>query len=209
MRKFMVIPMAGLLALAVAAPVSAGSNVSNSSGSASTGYGSWFSEAGDESTFGYLSAWQEQGQAAVLIDVFIESGRYVDCTPADENDDLFGFQGTYQYGSGSGTLTVGKAFGSATASGLLDIETATVDDCAGTYDETLDSGVAVSLALVANGPKILEKGSGSFKIPSQVNTHYSYSSTSRGAAGTARIAGDDIAVDGGIGKVSWRDHSNG
>jgi hypothetical protein len=55
----------------------------------------------------------------------------------------------------------------------------------------------------------MERGTWSFHIPSEYNNHSSYSTTYRTADGTATIGGDEIAVDGGIGKVSWRDHSNG
>jgi hypothetical protein len=209
MRKFMVLPTAAVLALAIAAPVSAGANVSNTSQSAVTAQGSWESHAGNVETYGSLVAWQDSGASSAYLEFFEESGQYVDCTPADDTDDSYGFQGQYRYGYGDGTLTIGRGSSDAQASGTLEISTTVIDDCAGTYDETTSSGVAASLDLVANGPKIMERGTWSFKIPGQFNTHSSYSTTARSAAGTATIGGNAIAVDGGIGKVSWRDHGNG
>lgn len=209
MRKFTVIPMAGLLALAIAAPVSAGANVGNHSGSATTAQGSWYSEGADGFAYGYLAAWQEQGATSAYIELFEESGDYVDCTPADETDDSYGFQGTYRYGWGEGSLSVGRGYADATATGTVGIETSTVDDCAGTYVSDFEAGVAVTLDLVATGPKVMERGTWSFHIPGQYNSHSSYSSTYRTAAGTATIGSDAFDVEGGIGKVSWRDHSNG
>lgn len=209
MRKFMVIPMAALLVLAVAAPASAGANVSNSSQSALTAQGSWSSEAGGVSTYGSLIAWQDAAASSAYIEFFEESGQYVDCTPADDSDDRYGFQGEYRYGYGDGTLTIGRGYDTAHASGTIEIVTVTADDCTGDYTDTIESGVAVSLDLVATGGKVMERGTSSFKIPGQFNTHSSYSTTYRLAAGTATIGGADMAVDGGIGKVSWRDHSNG
>lgn len=208
MRKFMVLPMAGLLALAIAGPVAAGANVANFSSSATTAQGWWYSEGAGKGTYGSVSAWQDSGSNETYVDFWQETGEYVDCTPGDPNDDFYGFQGTYQYGGGLGTLTVGKGFGDASATGLLDVETTTVDDCAGTYDSTYGQ-LEVAFDLVANGPKIMEKGTGSFKIPSQFNSHSSYSSISRSAVGTASIGGAELALEGAIGKVSWRDHSNG
>ena len=209
MRKFMVIPLAALLVLAVAAPASAGANGSNSSGSASTAQGSWYSDAGGVDTYGSVNAWQETGSNEVYLDFWEESGQYVDCTPANDTDESYGFQGQYRYGSGEGSFTIGKGSADAEASGTLDITTTTVDDCAGTYVESQESGVAVSLALVATGSKIIERGTSSFKVPGEFNSHSSYSTTSRLASGTATIGGGEIAVDGAIGKVSWRDHNNG
>ena len=209
MRKFMVIPLAALLVLAAAAPASAGANGSNSSGSASTAQGSWYSDAGGVDTYGSLNAWQETGSSEVYLDLWEESGQYVDCTPADDTDESYGFQGQYRYGYGEGSFTIGKGSADAQALGTLDITTTTVDDCAGTYVDSQDGGVAVSLALAATGSKIMERGTSSFKVPGEFNGHSSYSTTSRLAAGTATIGGVEIAVDGAIGKISWRDHNNG
>jgi hypothetical protein len=209
MRKFTVIPLAALLVLAVAAPASAGANTYNSSGSALTAQGYWSSEAEGGWTFGSLYAWQETGSTSTYLDFFEESGEYVDCTPADDTDEFYGFQGQYRYGYGEGTLTMAQGLSQAHASGVLEIGTVTVDDCAGQYDESWASGVPVSLDLVATGPKVMERGTSSFKIPGDYNGHSSYSTTSRIAAGTASIDGSEIAVEGGIGKISWRDHGNG
>jgi hypothetical protein len=211
MRKLLVLPMAALLLAAIAAPVSAGANVTNSSQSAVTAQGYWGSgkEDGVE-TYGSLYAWQDSGSSSAYVEFSEGIGQYVDCTPADDTDDFYGFQGQSRYGSGDGTLNVGKGSSDAHASAILEIYTSVIDECAGTYDETSVSGVPVSLDLVANGPKIMERGTGSFKIPSQFNGHSSYTTTSRSAAGTAMVGdGPAIAVDGGIGTVSWRDHSNG
>jgi len=209
MRKLLMLPMAALLIAAMAAPVSAGANVANSSQSASTAQGSWSSQSGGGETYGSIYAWQDSGSASAYLELYEESGQYVDCTPADETDESYGFQGQYRFGYGEGTLAIGRGQADAHASGTLEISTTVVDDCAGSYVESQESGVAVSLDLVANGSKIMERGTWSFHIPSEYNNHSSYSTTYRTAAGTATIGGEEIAVDGGIGKVSWRDHSNG
>jgi len=212
MRKLLVLPMAALLIGAIAAPVSAGANVNNSSQSATTAQGYWGSggKEGGVEAYGSLYAWQDSGSSAAYVEFSEGSGQWVDCTPADDTDDFYGFQGQSRYGSGDGTLKVGKGSSDAHASATLEIYSYVIDDCAGTYDETSEDGVLVSLDLVATGPKIMERGTGSFKIPSQFNSHSSYSTTSRSAAGTATIGdGPAITVDGGIGTVSWRDHSNG
>jgi hypothetical protein len=209
MRKLMVLPMAALLAVAAAAPVSAGPNVSNSSGSALTAQGSWYSDAGGVETSGGLYAWQDSGASTAYVEYFEQHGSYVDCTPEDETDESYGFQGEYRFGYGEGTLTIGRRSADAQASGMLETFTTVVDDCTGEYSESSGGSVAVSLDLVATGSKMMERGTSSFKIPSEYNSHSKYSSTSRIAAGSATIDGSEIAVDGVIGKVSWRDHGNG
>ena len=209
MRKLMVLPMAALLALAAAAPASAGPNVSNSSGSALTAQGSWYSDAGGVETSGGLYAWQESGASSAYLEYFEQVGAWVDCTPADETDEFYGFQGEFRYGFGEGTLKISRGSADAQASGTLETFTTSIDECTGDYNESAGGSVEVSLDLVANGPKVMERGTSSFKIPSEFNSHSSYSTTSRSAAGTATIGGSEIAVDGGIGMVSWRDHGNG
>jgi hypothetical protein len=209
MRKFIVLPVAALLALAIAAPVSAGANVVNSSSSAMTAQGSWYSDTAGVESGGGFYAWQDAGSSSAYLEISENGGQSVDCTPADETDEFFGFQGQYRYGYGEGTLTVGRGLGDAHAAGTLEITTVVVDECTGDYTETTVSGVAVSLDLVANGPKIMERGTWSFKIPAEYNSHSSYSTTARSATGTVTIGGSSIDVDGGIGKVSWRDHGNG
>ncbi len=209
MRKLMVLPMAALLALAVAAPVSAGPNVSNSSGSAVTAQGSWHSDAGGVETYGGLYAWQDSGASSAYLELFEQVGAYVDCTPADETDESYGFQGEYRFGYGEGALTIGRGSADAQAFGTLETFTTSIDECTGEYSEPAGGSVEVSLDLVADGPKMMERGTSSFKIPSEFNSHSSYSTTFRSAAGTATIGGTEITVDGGIGKVSWRDHGNG
>lgn len=209
MRKLMVLPMAALLALAVAAPVSAGPNVSNSNGSALTAQGSWKSQDGGIESSGWVGAWQNAGSSSAAIDYFEERGAYVDCTPADDTDDFFGLQAQYRYGTGEGTLTVGGQLGDAHASAILEITTVDVDDCIGTYTESSVGGVAVELDMVAAGPKVMERGTWSFHIPSESNSHSSYRTVFRGAVGTVTVGdGPAMSVDGGIGEVSWRDHNN-
>ena len=56
MRKLMVLPLAGLLALGVVGPVAAGPNVSNTSGKGETIYGDWSTAGG----YGYFGpGWAE------------------------------------------------------------------------------------------------------------------------------------------------------
>jgi hypothetical protein len=209
MRKFIVLPVAALLALAIAAPVSAGANVANGSSSAVTAQGSWYSDGGGKPS-GYLFAWQDSGAPSAYLEFYDQSGQYVDCTPADDTDDLYGFQGQYRSGFGEGTLSMGRGMGDAHVSSTVEVYVTVVDECAGTYVESTIDGVAVSLDLVATGPKMMERSTWSFKIPSEFNGHSSYSTTARNAAGTVTIgSGPAIAVDGGIGKVSWRDHGSG
>ena len=110
MRKFMVVPMAGLLALGIAAPAAAAPNVSNTSGTGQSVYGEWSSAVGrDTSRSASISAYGSYAE------VYQESGTWVECAPGDEpppdkgaiaydttpGDGGYGFVGTRTFGYGS------------------------------------------------------------------------------------------------------------
>jgi hypothetical protein len=214
MRKLMIMGMASLMVLAMAAPVAAGANVGNYSGGATLAQAAW--ESYDETTgaasYGYLVAAREQGETTTLIEFSESNETWTLCsdggTPDDESDDSFGVVGTYRSAYGSGTLTVSKSYGSATAAGVLDVWTDTYDECAGTYDSAYQDEVSISLDLVATGDLVRESGRGSFHIPGAFNDHSSYRSTYRLAEGVVSIGDQTFESFGQIGKVSWSSHTN-
>src|SRR6186997_434044 len=103
MRKLMVFPLAGLLALGVVGPVAASPNVSNTSGGGRSIYGEWASETG----YGYVSVGAESGYGG-FAEIYQETGGWVECatgaagpgkdTPTTQDttggDGEYGFVGT-------------------------------------------------------------------------------------------------------------------
>ena len=223
MRRFMVFPLAGLLVLGAAAPVFAGANVGNFSGSATVAQGNW--DSYDEATETYESGYIVVARDSSSSETYAEFSQYtevvVQCTgadtPDDPSDDTFGSNSTFRYGHGNATLTIGKRGALATASGTLSVSEGTFDGCTGeeTYapkdttggGETVD--VPFSLSLTATSGTIKETGRGSFKLPGTFNSHSSYKSTYRLAAGTFDAGDGTQQVNGQFGTVSWTDHSNG
>ena len=216
MRKFMVVPLAALLVLAVAAPVSAGANVSNTSGGFTGAEGDWFryDEATEAYTYGYVFARLDKGQQVATVDFFQGSDQKVQCTgqdtPDDESDDTWGVIFSYMYGSGPATsFAVTKNYGSAMASASLEVFQESWNDCTGEGSYESLGSIDVALDLAGDGPLVRQTGGGSFHIPGDVNSHYSMRSSTRSGVGSVSVDGNEMTVDFGIiGTVSWKEHVN-
>lgn len=214
MRKLMAIPMAGIMALTLAASALAGPNVGNFSGSLTLAQAGWESYAEDKESYtsGYVLVGQEQGG-----DTFAEysefSAEWVQCTgtdtPDDPDDDTFGSIGSNVWGYGPASLAIGKNFGTATASGTLETSRETFNECTGEYAYESLPAQAFSLDLTATSGTVKETSRGSFKLPGEYNSHSSYKAIYRFAEGTIDLGAGAQEVYGQIGTVSWRDHSNG
>jgi hypothetical protein len=228
MRRFMVLPMAALLALAVAAPVAAGPNVSNQSGSGESIYGEWY----DGTTYGYVFLGEEAGYGG-FGDIYQESGEWVLCEPAiDETpvkgtgkpsasavptdttpgEEFYGFVGTRTWGYAYDlTIEFSRRLETGRAIGTVDLFTDIVDECNGIYggDPAFDSGPLV-VELTGAGPLASFRGTGSYAIPSEFNGHYNYRGKERQATGSIDAAGV-IAADfdwAYMSQTTWTEHVN-
>ncbi|MDH3294415.1 MAG: hypothetical protein OER95_08870 [Acidimicrobiia bacterium] len=197
--------------MAIATPAAA-RDVSNSSQTMVQMQGYWSSY--DDAT----GAWED---ASVYVtdhsgETFIEYSRFRS-TPITCPDGLPGQHIEWLSGYGTGTLEANKDYTSglaaATVTGWMDTydvcetgEEVVVPENGGGGDTvTFD----VSASFTSTSPLNRERGSGSFKIPGEYNSHNSYSST-------YRYGELDVTVDGQtssgwwgqLGKVSWRNHSN-
>ena len=215
MRRFMAIPMAGLLALMLAGSALAGPNVGNYSSSVDMAQGSWESYDEDKQGygFGFVTVSREQGATQAFAEFNDYREELVQCTgadtPDDPEDDAFGAVGSNIWGYGPATLAVGKSNGSATASGTLEVTREDFDGCTGEWTVQELADFDFSLTLTATSATIRESGRGSFHVPGEFNSHSSYKAVYRQAAGT--FSGNDgpQSISGMIGSVSWKDHSNG
>ena len=203
MRRFMVLPMTALLVLAVAAPVAAGPNVSNQSGSGESIYGEWY----DGTTYGYVFLGEESGYGG-FGDIYQESGEWILC----EGGELYGFEGTRTWGYAYDvTIDMTRRLESGTATGTVDLFTETVDECNGIYggDPGFVSGTLV-VEVSGAGPLASFRGSGSYQIPSEFNGHYNYRGKERQATGAIDAAGV-ISADfdwAYMSQVTWTEHVN-
>jgi hypothetical protein len=222
MRKLMVLPLAGLLALAAVGPVAAGSNVSNTSGSGESIYGEWYAEG----TYGYVSVGEDSSYGG-FGDIYQETGTWVECdpgaAPADKDapttqdttpgDGGFGFVGTRTWGYSDGlTIDLSRRLDSGHATGSMELYTATVDECTGDYgDDAVAEVVAIDVSVTAAGPLASFRGHGSYKLPSEFNGHENYRGKERAASGTvaAGTAIDATFSNANMTVVTWSDHTNG
>ena len=221
MRKLMVLPLAGLLALGVVGPVAAAANVSNTSGSGESIYGEWSSDG----TYGYVSV-GDDSQYGGFADIYQESGAWVACDPgalgsgkdAPTTQDTtgggdYGFVGTRTWGYSEGlTVDLSRRLDSGHATGSIELYAATVDECAGDYgDDAVSEVVTLDVRVTAAGPLASFRGHGSYKIPSQFNGHENYRGKERAASGTVS-AGSSIDATFSFAYmmvVTWSDHANG
>ena len=222
MRRWLAVAAAGLLAVTVAAPVSAGPHVSNQSGSVVEGDGFWSSydpETGDEV---YGEAWvaQQKGQPGFVNLLYEQAGMFVGCEVAGGNGEVKGvtpedttpggFVGTYLQGYGEVTISVDRQLTELTASGTIWLTIAAVDDCTGAYDISFDGEVAFEATYTGVGDLVSYRGFDSAKIPSVFNGHSTYRGTERMAAGMVDFEqGQRAFTDGWIDQFTWTDHCNG
>jgi hypothetical protein len=220
MRKFMVLPMAGLLALSVAGPAAAGANVSNSSGSGQSIYGEWSADG----LYGYVSI-VEDSEYGNFGDFYQESGQWVLCdtgtppdygkagpVPYDTTGGDEGFVGTRTYGYATDVqIDLSRRLDTGRATGTVELYTDTVDECNGIYGGDGVAEVAsFDVNVTASGPLATFRGSGHYKVPSQLNEHQNTKGSEREASGSI-VAGSaiDTAFDWAyLTKVSWSAHSN-
>jgi hypothetical protein len=202
MRRLMFIGMVGALGLALAAPVAAGPNTINVSGSGRTIQGEWYGESGYGAVYLFDEATYTYGE------FYEESGVYGPCDGSEE--DVYGFVGTRMYGWAQDlTINVDAKLSAGTATGDFEIASETVDECAGSFDVTVET-VLVTVDVTGTGPLAKFRNSGSFTIPGEYNSHSRYRGSERlatggidlGAAGTRDF---DWAI---LASYSWTEHSN-
>lgn len=221
MRRFMVVPLAGLLVLGAAAPVLAGPNVSNTSGSGKAIYGEWSGEG----TYGYVFIGEESGYGG-FGDIYQESGEYVECEtapappekgkPSAEDttpgEEFYGFVGTRTYGYVFDLqVTLSRRLETGTATGSAELFTETVDECQGIYGgEPVVEVVPINVSVTGIGSLASFRGTGSYKIPSEFNGHDNYRGTERQATGSVVAGSIDATLDWGyMSQVTWTQHTNG
>jgi hypothetical protein len=220
MRKFMVLPMAGLLALGIAAPAAAAPNVSNTSGSGQSMYGEWSTDGGS----GYVSVGVDSAYGS-YAEIYQESGTWVECAPGDEpppdkgaiaydttpGDGGYGFVGTRTSGYGSDIrLDLSRKLDSGRATGTIELYTETVDECNGVYDGGTSEVGALDLQLTGTGSVASFRDSQFYKLPSKFNGHATYRRRERQAAGSLVVGGSiDVGLDSAyMSEVTWSEHTN-
>ena len=175
MRRVMISAMVGALVLATAAPVAAGPNTNNLSGSGRTIQGEWYDESG------YGSVYLFDESTGTYGEIFEESGEYVACDGSD--GDVYGFRGTRIQGWAQGLkISVDAKLSTGVAAGDFEIATETVDECTGSYDVAFETA-SVTVDVTGTGSVATFRNSGSFKIPGEYNSHSRYRGKERPATG--------------------------
>jgi len=220
MRKFMVVPMAGLLTLGIAAPAATAPNVSNASGTGQSIYGEWSSDGGS----GYVSVGVDSAYGA-YAEIYQESGTWVECAPGNEpppdkgaiaydttpGDGGYGFVGTRTWGYGADIeLDLSRKLDTGRATGTIELFNQTVDDCTGVSEDGPTEVGALDLKVTGTGSVASFRDSQFYKLPSEFNGHATYRGRERQATGSL-VAGGSIEVGldpAYMSEVTWSEHTN-
>lgn len=221
MRKFMILPLAGSLALGFAGPVAAAPNISNTSGGGESIYGEWSSDG----TYGYVFLAEATGYGG-SGEIYQEAGEWVLCPPTEgapvvdkpapmdttPGDEYYGFVGTRTWGYAYDvTIDFSRRMETGSATGSVELYTDTVDECNGDYgDDPVAEVGTLAVDVTGVGPLASFRWTSHYKIPSQFNGHENYRGKERQAIGSI-VAGSSIDADFGAGyiqQVTWTVHTN-
>jgi len=170
--------------------------------------GSWeiFNEDTGAGEFGDLQFATADGQTTVFL--LVSKGELILCeggeTPDDPFDDYYGFVGTETYGDGVGKLSLGKTYSSAVASGKVNAEIYTYNECTGEEGTVTTKSMNVSLDLAGGGPVITEKLRSTISIPKRLREKTVIQAQSREAAGTLTVGSRTLEVGGIIGLIQMK-----
>lgn len=170
--------------------------------------GGW--EIYDEDTgageFGDLQFATAEGQTTVML--MMSKGELLLCegadTPDDPFDDYYGFVGTETYGDGVGKLSLGKTYSTAVASGKVNAEVYTYNECTGEEGTVTKKTINVSLDLAGVSPVITEKLRSTISIPKRLREKTMIQAQSREAAGTLKVGSRSLEVGGVIGLIQLK-----
>jgi hypothetical protein len=214
MRKFLVLPLAGLLLVAGAAPVAAGANTTNTSGGGRTIQGEWQGDG----VYGYITLFEESSGSdsgySPYGEFMEETGEWVECAAGAVDDEdtgeYYGFVGTRVGGWSSDIdIVLDSKLTAGSATGTFDVAIETVDECNGVFDSTMHT-VTVSVDVIGDGDLVMFRGSGSYKEPGAFNSHTNERGKERWAAGSVDLGslGSRTFDHGIMAQYSWSNHSN-
>jgi hypothetical protein len=158
--------------------------------------------------FGGIQVFRENGETYAVLQRAV--GELVLCegadTPDDPSDDFYGFVGKSTFGVGTATVTVGRQFTSAKASGTVTVDVQTVNDCTGAFGLPQQRTVKFSLSVVAVSGLVNETTKSIVRVPSELTTHSQIRGVYRQAAGTVKLGTIVIDADAVVGQVTLRTH---
>ena len=158
--------------------------------------------------FGGIQVFRESGETYAVLQRAV--GELVLCdgaaTPDDPSDDFYGFVGKTTFGVGTATVTVGRQYTSAKASGTVAVDVQTVNDCTGALGLPQQRTVKFSLNVVAVSGLIKETTKSIVRVPSELTSHSQIRGVYRQAAGTVKLGTVVIDADAIVGQVTLRTH---
>jgi len=208
MRRQPVLLAFGLLVMVTS--VASGASTQNMTLTATVAEATWdtYNPVTGLGEFGGIQVARESGETYAVLQRAV--GELVLCegadTPDDPSDDFYGFIGKTTFGVGPATVTVGRQYTSAKASGTIAVDVQTVNDCTGAFGVPQQRTVKFSLSVVAVSGMIKETSKSIVRVPSELTTHSQVRGTYREAAGTVKLGTVVIDADAIVGQVTLRLH---
>lgn len=209
MRRQPILLAVGLIAVVGVSGASAAAT-SNSTLTATIAEAGWdtYDPATGAGEFGAVQAVRESGETYILLQRSV--GEIALCeggdTPDDPTDDFYGFVGRQIFGSGPATLSIGRQYTSAKASGTVTAEVALVNECTGSLGAPTARTYKVSMSLTAVSGLIRETSRSILRAPSELTSHTMIRGSYREAAGTVKVGALTIDADAIIGQLTLRTH---
>jgi hypothetical protein len=197
------------LVASVSGSVANGASTQNLTISALVAEGAWstFDPETGNGEFGGVQVAREGGVTTATLNRSV--GEIVLCEgggTTDPSDDFYGFKGTEITGSGPATLTVGRQYRSARATGTVTAEVVSYDECTGDFGTTTTKTIRFSMTLTGVGPVMHESSRSTLRIPSQVTAQQQIRGTLRQAAGSVKLGAVLFDADAVIGQLTLRLH---
>ena len=209
MRRSPILLAVGLV-IVLGGSVATGASTQNLTLNAVVAEATWDSYNPDTGT-GEYGGVQVAREGRVTMVIFQRSiGELVLCegelTPGDASDDFYGFVGTEIYGEGPATLSMGRQYTSAKASGTVTADVMTFNECTGDFGSSVTKTFKITMALTAVSPLIKETSRTHLRVPGELTSHSMVRGTFRMAAGSVKVGGLAIDADALIGQLTYRVH---
>ena len=211
MRRLAVVTVLCVVGL-LSAPFVDGAVTQNLTASATIAEATWSSgDLGTGTGSGEVGGLQVAREDGVVTATFDRSvGALVVCeggdTP-DPSDDFYGFVGTEYTGDGTATLSVGRQFRSAKASGTIKADVQTFNECTGDFGTTTQKTISFTMTLAGAGPIEHESTRSTLRVPSELTAQQQIRGLVRFASGTVKIGTVSIDADAAIGQLTLKAHA--
>ena len=198
------------LMVLVGSSAASGASTTNTTLTATIAEATWssFDEETGGGEFGAVQVARHDGVTTAILERSI--GELVLCeggaTP-DPTDDFYGFVGKDISGTGPATLTVGRGYTWAKASGTVTADVMTYNECTGDLGTTVTRTFRISIDVQSVSPLIRQSTLQKIRIPSELTARALVRGVLRQAAGSVKVGVQNIEADAFVGQLTLKSQS--